>query len=295
MPTRDPLGTGLEALQIFEFDRRVGTGGVDALTLCYGCVNHEGHVTQPVTSPTDALMPAPPLSLDLFARAAFDVERTQYEILGGLKRARDAFAQNRIYPHLAHLVRLHRTLRAVLARTSDLRREGNGALQRIDLEAKRLVYAWPDLASDEMAVIEEMIRWALPHIETTIEEGTAVYEFVDERLDVEEVGIVPSYVQEGYLMVPDRETRALHVLRYTISIFADAEEPYRTLRTVHCKTLDLGATGPHPSDVKLRLMQERRDLPNPATYFFDTDVPVPYEDTLLPVVKRRLMRYLHAA
>jgi hypothetical protein len=245
-----------------------------------------------------------PLSLDLFARAADDVERTQYQILGALKRARDAFAQNRIYPHLGRLVQLHRALQTVIRHSDGLRTRRGGQLQRIDLQNQELVYAWPDLESDEMGVVEDLIRWTLPQLRAVIEEGSAVFEFVDEHVAVEEVGIVPPYVQEGYLMVPDDERDVLHVLRYTVSIFTEAagEEAapgdeatrYRTLKTVHCRHVERRGTGPHPSDVKLELMADFRDLPNPATYFFAPEVPFPYADTLLPVVKRKLMRYLHA-
>jgi hypothetical protein len=243
-----------------------------------------------------------PLSLDLFARAADDVERTQYQILGGLQRARQAFAQNRIYPHLGRLVQLHRALRAVIQHSDGLRSARGGQLQRIDLKNRELVYAWPDLESDEMGVVEDLIRWALPHLQAAIEEGSAVFEFVDEHVAVEEVGIVPPYVQEGYLMVPDDEANVLHVLRYTVSIFTETSEDgaapgggarYRTLKTVQCRRVTRSRTGPHPSDVKLGLMADYRDLPNPATYFFASEVPFPYADTLLPVVKRKLMRYLH--
>jgi hypothetical protein len=48
----------------------------------------------------------------------------------------------------------------------------------------------------------------------------------------------------------------------------------------------------HPSSVKLKLIEERKDLPNPATFFFDTDLALPYQETLLPVAKRRMMRVL---
>jgi hypothetical protein len=51
---------------------------------------------------------------------------------------------------------------------------------------------------------------------------------------------------------------------------------------------------PSPQALKLSLMEERRELPNPATYFFDSDLDFPYEATMLPVAKRKLMRYLYA-
>ena len=69
-------------------------------------------------------------------------------------------------------------------------------------------------------------------------------------------------------------------------------EKHRALRTVHCKTVDQEGVDVHPSNVKLDLLEERRDLPNPATYFSNTVLTVPYEETLLPVVKRRLIRHL---
>lgn len=235
-----------------------------------------------------------PLRLDLFTGAVDDVERTQYEVLAGLQQARQAFDENRVYPHLGHLVNLYGTLRTVLDRTEDFRRPKTGTITGIDWEEKSVTYEWPELDEADMAAVEDLIRWALPHIQETIEEGRRVYEYVEDNMELETVGIVPSYVQEGYLMVPYRGTEALHVLRYTMSIVQEEGERHRALRTVHCKTVDQEGVDVDPSSVKLDLVEERRDLPNPATYFSNTTLDVPYEETLLPVVKRRLIRHLAA-
>jgi len=234
-----------------------------------------------------------PLSLELFAGAAYDVERTQYQVLARLQRAREAFSENYIYPHLGRLVKLYKVLNTVLERTDEFRNQQTGEISSIDLEAKKIIYEWPELDRDQMAEVEELIRWAMPHVKEAIEEGRAVYEFVEDNLQIEEVGIVPSYVQEGYMMVPDREKDVLHVMRYSLSIFTDADERYRSLKTAHCKSVPQQGVDLHPSSVKLELMEERKDLPNPATYFFNTEIAFPYERTMLPVVKRRLMRHLH--
>jgi len=233
-----------------------------------------------------------PLSLELFTGAVDDVERTQYEILGGLQRARTAFDEQRVYPHLGRLVELHGTLMTVLARTEEFRTPETGRIAGIDWEEKTLSYEWPELEDTEMAVVEDLIRWALPHIREVIEEGRAVYEHVEDNMELETVGIVPSYLQEGYLMVPEQEADQLHVLRYQLSMIQEEGERHQALRTVHCKTVEQEGVDVHPSNVKLDLLEERRDLPNPATYFSNTAVDVPYEPTLLPVVKRRLIRHL---
>jgi hypothetical protein len=42
--------------------------------------------------------------------------------------------------------------------------------------------------------------------------------------------------------------------------------------------------------IKLNLIKQWKDLPNPATYLFLGDYPMPFHETLLPVSKRLLMR-----
>lgn len=231
-------------------------------------------------------------NLDLFTHAVYDVERAQYQILSNIQEARRAFSQNRIYPFLGELVRCYGMLQTIVQQSEHLRDALPGRIKRIDLERQEVVYEKPDLSTDQVKVVEELIHWALPHIQSTIEEGKTIFEFVEEHLLLEEVGIVPSYVQEGYLFVPDYDRRALHVLQYSFSIFTGADERFRSLKTTHVKTVPQHALHASPRSIKLSLMEERRELPNPATYAFVSEVEFPFEATLLPIAKRKLMRYL---
>lgn len=234
------------------------------------------------------------LSLDLFTQAPYDFERAQYRVLAGLRHVEEAFSSNQIYPHLGELIQLYRTLKTILERTEDLKGALPKQIKDVDLKEKKIVYEWPELDQDEMADVEELIRWALPRIQTAIEEGRSIFEFVDENLHLEEVGLVPSYKQEGYFLIPDREAEALHILQYSLSIFTSADEQYRSLRTSHLRSLPHRGVYPSPQRIKLDLVEERRnELPNPATYFIDTDLVFPFEPTVFPVAKRKLMRHLY--
>jgi hypothetical protein len=241
-----------------------------------------------------------PLSLDTFSRAAYDFEQAQYRVLGSLQQAQRAFSENRIYPHLGELAELHRTLHLVLKRSEEVRRGLPREVKQIDLENERVVYEWPELSEGQMANVKALIEWALPRLRATLEEGKTIYEFVDESLRLEEVGLVPAYRREGYLLVPDREAGALHVVQYSLSIFdggvSEDGERYRRLKTAHLKSIDYAADlVPEPRQVKLDLLEERRELPNPATFFFDSDVEFPFEPTVFPIAKRKLMRHLAGA
>lgn len=232
------------------------------------------------------------LSLDSFLSAGSDFEQTRYQILGALRQIRRQFAQNIIYPHLDQLVELQESLRQILTQFDELRQALPGELTGIDLEAHRLLYNRPEKGEGSLGRIEELIAWALPLIQDAIDEGRTICEFVEENLHVEEVGLVPSYVEEGYVIVPDRREQCLHILQYTLSIFTRADERYRSLRTTLVKTIPHQRIELPPGGIKLALMEERRELPNPATFFVESVLDFPFEPTLLPVAKRKLLRHL---
>ena len=232
------------------------------------------------------------LRLEHFISAADDLEGAQYRILSGLQRVRQAFSRNIIYPYLGELIKLHGSLQDIIQKMGDVREAVPGTLTGIDLEARRLVYKKTRTGSDGMEAIEDLIRWALPHIQTAVDEGRLIFEFVEENIHLEEVGILPSYIEEGYLMLPDPQGQQLHILQYTLSVFTHAEERFRTLKTAHVKSITQRGILPSPQSLKLELLSENRDLPNPATYFFATGIDFPYASTILPVAKRKLMQYL---
>lgn len=233
------------------------------------------------------------LSLDLFFSAANDIEQAQYRVLYELKTIREAFSNNIIYPHLGRLITLRENLQSILANLDEVRGANPGDLTAIDADDLSLEYDGKHLRDDNITSVEAVIGWALPLIHDAIEEGRTIFEFVEENLMLEEVGIVPAYTEEGYVLVPDRCSSQLHVLQYKLSIFSGKDDSFRSLRTTHVDSIDTATIFPDPTTVKLSLLREFRDLPNPATYAFVTDLDFPYENTLLPVAKRKLMRYLY--
>lgn len=225
-------------------------------------------------------------------RAYDDFEQAQYCILGGLQQARQAFARSIIYPHLGELVKLHGTLRGIVEQLEGVRNAMPGRLSGIDAEAQRVVYREQELGHEEVACVEDLIRWALPHLRETIDEGRTVYDFVEEHLHIEEVGIVPSYVEEGYLFLPDPQRAQLHILQYSLSVITRSDERFRTLKTTLVRSLPQRGVFPAPQSLKLQLVSENRELPNPATFFLSTEFDFPFEPTMLPIAKRKLMQHL---
>lgn len=229
------------------------------------------------------------LSLNLFTKVRDDLEQRQYIILAELKKVSTQFQYYKIYPYLSLLVELHRTLRDVVQRLTDLRSKFPKRISKIDWVNQTIEHEVVFIDGTDLSAVEELINWALPHIEKVIEEGIVIHEFVEQELQVEHVGILPNYREEGYFFLPDNRRRKLKLFRFEVSIFQSSEDQYRSLKTRFLKALRQGEAHLSPGSIKLNLIREEKELPNPATYTFNTRLDFPFSHTILPVAKRKLM------
>ncbi len=232
------------------------------------------------------------LSIDLFIKDQSDFEKRQYEVLAELKKVGDHFKRNCIYPYLNDLIELYRMLYDVNNRLKDLRQKFPKRIKKIDFVNKKIEQEIIFVDGSDLTKVEELIEWALPNIKAKIDEGKAIYEFVNEALELEEVGIIPNYIDEGYFFVPDNDSSNLLLFQYEVSIFKSPDDKYRSLKTKLLKTLRQGMAHLSPNALKLNLIDEYKKLPNPATYSFQTELHFPFNETIFPVAKRQLMRQL---
>lgn len=229
------------------------------------------------------------LTLNLFTKVQDDYEKRQYIILAELKKISEEFQYYKVYPHLSRLVELRNTLRDVIARLSDLRSKFPKRVSKIDWVNRTIEHEVVFVDGTDLSAVEKLINWSLPQIERVIHEGVAIHEYVEQELTVEHVGILPNYRDEGYFFVPDNRHKKLKLFRFELSIFKSSEDEYRSLKTRFLKALKQGVVHLSPGSIKLELIREEKELPNPATYAFDTSLDFPFDQTILPVAKRKLM------
>jgi hypothetical protein len=232
------------------------------------------------------------LDIDLFTKVNSDIEARQYKVLASLKAISNDFQQNRMYPNLSHLIEIYHTLDDIKTRLSDLRSKFPKRIKKIDFVNQEIEHEVVFVDGSDLQQVESLIKWALPYIKAKIEEGKTIYEFVNDEIRLEEVGIVPSYTDEGYFFVPDNEASKLLLFQYEVSIFQSAQDQYRSVKTSFLKALKQGQALLSPNAIKLDLMDEYKHLPNPATFSFQTSLDFPFRETIFPVVKRKLMRQL---
>jgi len=126
-----------------------------------------------------------------------------------------------------------------------------------------------------------------------ISEGKAIFDFVDDNIELSEIGIMPIYKNEGYFFISDVKNQLLKIYRYEMSLFSTVDNPLRTLKSKLVDLISLAAPEAQSKyDLKNMLLKKHPDLPNPAIYSFETGLDFPFVETILPVAKRKLVRTL---
>jgi hypothetical protein len=142
-----------------------------------------------------------------------------------------------------------------------------------------------------MQELNDILSFSIPQIKAALEEGREIYEFIESKVSLSPVGVFPLYAKEGYLLVQERVKVETSIFRYELTVFENAQEKYRALHLNYLETVrrSLAHSFEH---MKMDLVKRFPELPNPATYLFVVDIPCPYQETLIPIAKRTLVREL---
>lgn len=232
------------------------------------------------------------LDLEMFTNGARNPQQAQEEIATALQNVTTAFRKNKLYPSLAEMIDLASSLDQIRTNRSHYQGSVQRRLTGVDLENKKLLFDQTSTDAESIRQIFELVDWAYPYLKSVTEEGITMFDFVTQNLSVNVVGIMPIYRDEGYAIIPDHRSDLLHVLRYEMSLYTADGDRYRALKTIELESSKLSAQPESPEDIKDLLVRDHKDLPNPATYYMDTDLDFPFVETILPVAKRKLMQEL---
>ncbi len=235
------------------------------------------------------------LTLEILITAAEDAEYSRYQVLAALKEYLHFLHKNKLYPPLADLIETKKLINQIFESKTKLNDEFPKTLLRFDLNKKKSVYEESEYSEKELEQMFNFITWMLPQINEAIHEGKSIFDFVDENLTFEEVGIIPLYKNDGYLLVPDNKKKIVNLYRFETSLLKVSNEQMRSLKTNFIHSYDNNEFNKKfNNDFKLELIKSFSDLPNPLIYKVETDLDFPFDETILPVAKRKLIQQLAA-
>jgi hypothetical protein len=231
------------------------------------------------------------LSKNWITEGLIDFEYKKYQLLAYLQETDKSFKAIKLYPPLGELIEHHRNLDAFKSGKRQLSDMFPKALESVDFKKKKLNYQSQSDDSEMMKEIHLITDFAIEKIQDQIYEGRAIYDYVEDHIAFEPVGILPIYTKEGFVFLTREKRSDIHAFRYQSSLLQIAGERFRSVslwlvgvfqRTL-VRTLEA---------LKLELIREIKELPNPAAWRMHSKQDFPIEETLLPISKRLLLQHV---
>lgn len=231
------------------------------------------------------------LSETWFAEGRIDFELKKYTLLAYLQEVNKYFNENKLYPQLADIIFHYNNIVAFRENKKYLQEHFPKKLTGLQMEKLQLIYEQM-LEDDElMQELENIIHYSASRIKKMISNGTEIYEFVEDKISINPIGLIPLDTKEGYFFLSSGNVKSTRVYHYRLSIFEKHDEKYRSIKTRFMDHWVRSFTSTY-EHIKSELICHHRDLPNPAVYSIETELNFPVEETLLPVAKRRLVRFI---
>ncbi|HMP99530.1 MAG TPA: hypothetical protein PKC24_07080 [Cyclobacteriaceae bacterium] len=231
------------------------------------------------------------LSENWLTQGLIDYEYKKYILLAYLKTVGESFGRVELYPFLADLVFHYRNLLMVKENKDVLFESFPKEISKEEFNKLQLSYK--KIVEDDVTMqeIESIIDFAIPQIKHSLDEGSQLFEIVEANCEISPIGVTPLYAAEGYLFVTQPPAKETRLYRYQVSIFENASETHRGLNLRLLDTFRKGLAQSY-EHIKLDLIRRFNDLPNPATFLAVSKLRFPYEPTLMPVVKRLLVKQI---
>ena len=234
------------------------------------------------------------LSETWFAEGRIDFELKKYTLLAYLQEVNKYFNENKLYPQLADMIFHYNNIVAFRENKKYLQEHFPKKLTGTQLQKLQMMYEKMIEDDEIMQELEDIINFSADTMKSTIQNGTGIYEFVEEKINITPIGIIPLDTQEGYFFLSTSDTKSTRIYYYRLSIFEKHDEKYRSIKTSY---LDIRQrSNSHTYEhIKSELIRNHSDLPNPAVYSIETILTFPVDETLLPIAKRSLVKFISAA
>lgn len=231
------------------------------------------------------------LSETWFAEGYIDFELKKYTLLAYLQQINGCFNENRLYPQLADLIFHYNNIVAFRENKKYLQEHFPKKLTGLQIEKLQVLYEQMIEDDEVMQQLEGIINYSAGQMKTTIQNGAEIYEFVEETLSINPIGLVPLDAKEGWFFLSAGNNKTTRVYHYRLSMFEKRDEKYRSIKTSLVETWQRSFVNTY-EQIKYSLLKTHQQMPNPAVYSIETDLSFPIEETLLPIAKRSLVKYI---
>ncbi len=221
-----------------------------------------------------------------------DFEYKKYILLAFLQNIKKEFVQHKIYPSLSELVFHYKNLLTIKENKELMYKNFPERISKADFEKLKISYKKIVEDDDVMKELEDIVFFAIPKVKKLLGDGKEIYEMVEEKIEILQVGISPLYPDEGYLFINEYNDKETKIFSYNVTVFESADEKFRGINTKFLQGIKKGIGETYES-LKLSLIKRYKYLPNPATFLININIACPFNETAFPIAKRAFVKHIH--
>ncbi len=232
------------------------------------------------------------LSENWLTENLMDFEYKKYVLLGYLKQVKEQFNEQKLYPDFAELIAHYKNLMQIKQNTLALENNFKKTLKQIDYTNLKLIYE-STFTDDSLNELKQIIEFSEPLLAHELQEGKTIFDLAEKNILTDHIGILPIYKKEGYMMLYPHQSKSLVVYSYNLSKVNLLKQEVYGLSCTYFSTYAVTLSTP-VDKIKQTIIHDNPQWPNPAVYLFKSTIPLPNEETFLPIAKRLLYKNLVA-
>ena len=231
------------------------------------------------------------LKQDWLTEGHIDFEYKRYMLLAYLQQVENEFNAKKLYPKFSELVEHYRNLEILREKKNIAVTNFPKETSKLDFEKFKVEYKTLFQDDEVIRELDEIISFAMPAFRNQMSLGKELYEEVEDKVEIFPVGLLPLGVEEGFFMLSDFMKKMINVYYYNITIFESALEKFRGIQTTLVSQYEMSITNTY-QNIKYELLKDTKQMP--AIYALEFKETFPLTETMLPVAKRMLVRYVTA-
>ena len=228
------------------------------------------------------------LNKNWLTEGLLDFEYKKYVLLAYLQNVKQHFDKTELYPPLSDLIWHYKNLLSIKTSYEQLDAGFKKELESFDANGMKLVYT-KHQQEQWLKEINDIIQYATPLLQRNIYEGKCIYDLIEKHLILNTVGIMPVNHSEGYFLFHYTKSKKVPAYCYSVSKIHTTDGPGRAIYTSYVGTFTLGINKTYET-IKKQLIETNSALPVPAVYSVQTELALPFKETLMPIAKRFFLR-----
>ncbi len=230
------------------------------------------------------------LSENWITEHLMDFEYKKYVLLGYLKQVKEHFGEQKLYPDLSELITHYKNLIQLKNNATALENNFKKPIKGIDFESLKFIYENTN-EDDSLNELKQIIEYSEPLLANELSNGKTIFDFAEQNIIVDHIGIMPIYKNEGYFLLYPYQSKTVFAYNYSFSKVTLPQQEVYGLNSSHFSSYTISLSKP-VDKIKQEIIHDNPLLPNPAVYLFKAKAPLPNDETFLPIAKRILYKSL---